>query len=85
MAENPAELRNYKVRLDNNGNFFIQDITNPALPEEHELSSFFQKRFEEFKKSKLTLNADERKTLQEEFLKILSPLGEEILRTQQRR
>ena len=82
LAENPAELHNYKIRLDNAGNFFIQDADSL---EEHELSSFFQKRLEDFKGAKFSLSQDERKLLQQEFLKILDPLGREILRAQQRR
>ena len=85
LTENPTELHNYQISLDKAGNFFIQDITDPASTKEYELAHFFQKRLKDFKGTKFSLSQDERKTQQEEFIKILDPLGREILRAQQRR
>jgi len=85
LAENPDELHSYQIRLDNAGNFLITDVSDPTSLKEYELRHFFQKRLEEFRGSKNVLTPNERKTLQEQLLKILSPLGREILRTQQRR
>lgn len=89
LTEHPVELHNYRVDLDNDGEFFITDVTDPdpANHERHELNVFFQRRLEAYRQSLgvQTVNVQERGQLQQEFLQIQEALGMEIMRAQQRR